>query len=71
MRSAGKRVGSYDWFYFCFSLVEKVARGFAKARRLRKELSKMPREAVSSAVSSRVRQSFGEKFASRGREENI
>ena len=24
-------IGSYDWFYFC--LVEKVARGFAKARR--------------------------------------
>ena len=38
---------------------------------VRKELSKMPREAVSSAVSSRVRRSFGEKFASRGREENI
>ena len=37
----------------------------------RKELSKMPREAVSSAVSSRVLRSFGEKFASRGREENI
>ena len=38
---------------------------------VRKELSKMPREVVSSTVSSRVRQSFGEKFASRGREENI
>ena len=29
------------------------------------------REAVCSAVSSRVRRNFGEKFASRGREENI
>ena len=29
-------------------------------------MSKMAREAVSSAVSSRVRRSFGEKFASRG-----
>ena len=31
----------------------------------------MPREAAGSAVSSRVRQSFGEKFASRGREDKI
>ena len=38
---------------------------------LRKVLSKIPREAVSSAVSSRVRWSFREFYASRGREENI
>ena len=31
----------------------------------------MPREAAGSAVSSRVRQSFGEKFTSRGREDKI
>ena len=31
----------------------------------------MPREAVGSAVSSRVRRNFGEKFAFRGREENM
>ena len=31
----------------------------------------MPREAAGSAVSSRVRQSFGEKFVSRGREDKI
>ena len=36
-----------------------------------KELSKIPREEVSSAVSSRVWRIFGEKFASRGREESI
>ena len=41
------------------------------AAHLRKELSKLPREAISSAVSSRVRLSFREFFASRGREENI
>ena len=39
--------------------------------RVRKELSKMPREAVCSAVSSRVRGNFGEKLASRGREDKI
>ena len=44
---------------------------FKPAAHLRKELSKVPREAVCSAVSSRVRQSFGEKFASRGREDKI
>ena len=38
---------------------------------LRKELGKLPREAVSSAVSSRVRGNCGEKFASRGREDKI
>ena len=41
------------------------------AAHLRKELSKMPREAFYSAVSSCVRQSFGEKFASRGCENKI
>ena len=41
------------------------------AAHLRKELSKLPREAISSAVSSSVRLSFREFFASRGREENI
>ena len=38
---------------------------------VRKELSKLPREAVCSAVSSRVRGNCGEKFASRGREDKI
>ena len=37
----------------------------------RKQLSKKSCEAVSSAVSSRVRVNFGEIFASRGRETNI
>ena len=37
----------------------------------RKQLSKKSREAVSSAVSSRVRVNFGEIFASRGCETNI
>ena len=37
----------------------------------RKELSKIPCAAGSSAVSSHVPRIFGEKFASRGREENI
>ena len=41
------------------------------AAHMRKELSKMPREADSSAVSSRVRWSFGENFASRGEISNI
>ena len=41
------------------------------AAHVRKELSKMPREADSSAVSSRVRGSFGENFASRGEISNI
>ena len=41
------------------------------AAHLRKELSKLPRETISSAVSSRVRLSFREFFASRCREENI
>ena len=42
------------------------------AAHLRKELSKLPREAISLAVSSRVRLRFRESvFASRGREENI
>lgn len=36
-----------------------------------KELSKIPREAVCSAVWPRVRRKFVGKFASRGREENI
>ena len=34
-------------------------------------MSKMPQEAVCSAISSRVRRSFGQKFASRGREEKV
>ena len=38
------------------------------AAHLRKKLSKLPREAVCSAVSSRVRGNCGEKFALRGRE---
>ena len=38
---------------------------------VRKELSKLPREAVCSAVSSRVRGNFGEKFASQGPEDKI
>ena len=38
---------------------------------LRKALRKIPSEAVSSAVSSRVRWSFCEFYASRDREENI
>ena len=41
------------------------------AAHLRKELSKLPREAVCSAVSSRVRGNCGEKFASRGCEDKI
>ena len=41
------------------------------ATHVRRELSKMPREADSSAVSSRVRRSFGENFASRGEISNI
>ena len=41
------------------------------AAHLREELSKLPREAISSAVSSRVRLSFREFFASRDREKNI
>ena len=45
---------------------------FNKARpHVRKELSKMPREAVWLTVSSRLRRNFGSKFASRGRAENI
>ena len=28
-RGENAYIGSYDCFYFCFSLVEKVARGFA------------------------------------------
>ena len=46
--------------------------GLVKAgAHLKKVLSKIPREAVSSAVSSRVRWSFRELYASRRREENI
>ena len=41
------------------------------AAHLRRELSKLPRETISSAVSSRVRLSFREFFASRCRGENI
>ena len=41
------------------------------AAHLRKELRKLSREAISSAVSSRVRLSFREFFASQGCEENI
>ena len=41
------------------------------AANVRKELSKWPCEAVCLPVSSRVPRNFGEKFASRGREENI
>ena len=41
------------------------------AAHLRRQLSKLPREAISSAVSSCVRLSFREFFASRGREENV
>ena len=41
------------------------------AAHVRKELSNMPREAVCSAVSLRVRRNFGEKFTSRDREEII
>ena len=37
----------------------------------RKQLSKLPGKAVCSAVSSRVRRSFRENFATQGREENI
>ena len=47
------------------------ARHFKPAAHLRKELSKLPREAVCSAFSSRVRGNSGEKFASRGREDKI
>ena len=38
---------------------------------VRKERSKVPHEAVCSAISSRVRQNFGKKFALQGREENM
>ena len=41
------------------------------AAHLRKELSKLPGEAVCSAVASRVRGNCGEKLASRGREDEI
>ena len=44
----------------------------AKARRTREETAEQKsREAVSSAVSSCVRENFGAIFASRGRETNI
>ena len=38
---------------------------------VRKELSKLPREAVCSAISSRVLEKCGEKFAARVREDKI
>ena len=37
----------------------------------RKEMSKLPREAVCSAISSRVLEKCGEKFAARVREDKI
>ena len=46
--------------------LQKLARPWPDAH-VGKELSKMPREAVCLAVSSRVRRNFGEKFPSRGR----
>ena len=63
-----------QWFIFLFKgfprgwYRQKLER-FKAGAHLRKVLSKIPREAVSSAVSSRVRWSFREFFfASRGRE---
>ena len=44
---------------------------FKPAAHLRKELSKLPREAVCSGVSSRVRGNCCEKLALRGREDKI
>ena len=44
---------------------------FKPAAHKRKQLSKWPGKAVCSAVSSRVRRSFRENFATQGREENI
>jgi len=40
--------------------------GMKPTAHVRKEQNKMPREAVFSAVSSRVRRNFGEKFFSQG-----
>ena len=54
-----------------FKRKKKCFRLLTPAAHLRKVLSKIPREAVSSAVSSSVRWSFCEFFASRGREANI
>ena len=51
-----------------FESVDKILK---PTPHLRKELSKLPREVICSAVSSRVRLSFREFFESRGREENI
>ena len=54
----------YKSYIFIHMLIKPGAHG-------RKQLSKKSREAVSSAVSSRVRVNFGEIFASRGREKKI
>ena len=58
---------------FCSSLLGMswLCAYLKPSARERKQLSKKSREAVSSAVSFRVRVNFGEVFASRGRETNI
>ena len=61
-----KEIGVDHKLYGLHSLRSGGATSAVKpAAHVRKELSKMPREAVCSAVSSRVRPYFGEKFASR------
>ena len=57
------------WWFLYGKKESKIS--LKPAAHVRKELSKMPREADSSAVSSRVRWSFGENFASRGEISNI
>ena len=53
------------------SFSRPVLKYFKAAAHERKELSKLPLEVISSAVSSSVRLSFCENFATRCREENI
>ena len=67
-----KYLKSYLKWIFQLILFTELIKPTARTRMdLSKELSKLPREAVCSAVSSRVRRNCGEKFTSRGREDKI
>lgn len=61
----------YKGFEKTRSLFQNLVLPAPELHTVRKELRKLPCEAVCSAVSSRVRGNFGGKFALRGREDKI